>query len=149
MALHRAPAVGRRATVAVDVKYHIDYDWWTRANRDLRVYLRSHLCQEHQGIFVDYTGLEIVDWIDPRTAEVRQVNGLEHTLHSHCSLLPNYITPHTPMIDAVFRVFLANGNTPLTVDELAARTGRRSETIRRAVGGGRIYKGIRPVPEEE
>lgn len=147
MALHKAPTVGKSAKAAVDIKYHIDYDWWNQSGRDLRVYLQSHLCPEHQRVFSDHTGLEIVDWIDPRTAEVRQVNGLEHALHTHCSLQPDYITQHTPVVDAIFRVFLANGNDPLTAEELATRIGRREEIIQRTLSGGRTYKGIRPAQE--
>ena len=147
MALHRAPKIGRSAKIASDIKFHIDYDWWNQANRDLRVYLQSHLCSEHQAIFADHTGQEIVDWIDPRTAQVRRVNGLEHTLNTHCSLRPDYITPQTSLVNAVFRVFLSNGNSPLTAEELAGRTGKPAETIQRTLSGGRIYKGICPVPE--
>jgi len=148
VALHRAPKIGKVAVLPADIKYHIDYDWWNSANRDLRVYLRSHLCAEHQKVFSTYTGRDVVDWIDPRTAEVRQVDGLEHTLHSHCSLQPDYISPRTSLVDAVFRVFLANGNSPLTAEELAGQVGRPADTIQRTLSGGRIYKGICPVPSE-
>jgi len=148
VALHRAPKIGKIAALSADIKFRIDYDWWNNVNRDLRVYLLSHLCPEHQEVFAEYTGRDVVDWIDPRTAEVRQVDGLEHTLHSHCSLLPDYISPHTSLVDAVFRVFLANGNSPLTADELAGQTGRQADTIHRTLSGGRIYKGICPVPSE-
>jgi hypothetical protein len=148
VALHRAPKIGRSLKSPTHVKYHIDYDWWNKSNRDLRVYLQSHLCVEHQSVFSSYIGQEVVDWIDPRTAEVRQVDGLEHTLNSHCSLQPDYISPHTSIVDAVFRVFLANGNSPMTAEELAGRIGRSSETIQRTLGGNRVYKGIRPVADE-
>ena len=148
MALHRAPKIGKVRQVKSETKYHIDYDWWQRADRDLRVYLQSHLCAEHQELFADYAGEEEVDWIDPRTAEVRRVDGLEHTLNSHCSLQPDYITPNTTLVNAIFRVFMANGNSPLNAEELAGLIGRRSEMIERTLGGGRVYKGIRPVDDE-
>lgn len=147
MALHRAPRIGQPVKIRHDVQYHIDYDWWDRTGRDLRVYLQSHLCKEHQELFSDYGGEEQIDWIDPRTAEVRLVDGLEHTLHTHCSLQEEYITSGTSLVDAVFRVFLANGNSPLTADELASIIGQRPETIGRTLGGGRIYKGLRPAIE--
>lgn len=147
MALHRRPKIGKVAAVS-ETRYHIDYDWWKGANRDLRVYLQSHLCSEHQQVFSAYTGKDVVDWIDPRTAEVRQVDGLEHTLHSHCSLQPDYISSHTSLVDAVFRVFLANGNYPMTADEMARQLGRPADTIERTLSGGRIYKGIRPFAGE-
>lgn len=149
MALHKAPKIGRMAkTPITDARYHIDYKWWDTSNRDLRVYLQSHLCPEHRKVFADYSGQDVVDWIDPRTAEVRQVDGLEHTLNSHCSLQPDYITPNTSVVDAIFRVFLANGNSPMTAEELAGRIGRTARTIQRTLAGDRIYKGIRPIPSE-
>lgn len=149
MALHKAPRIGQRAKIPSNIKYHIDYGWWGRANRNLRVYLQTHLCLEHQGVFANYTGEEVVDWIDPRTAQVRPVNGLEHTLHTHCSQQSEYITPVTPVMDAVFRVFLSNGNSPLTAQELAGRIGKLADTIELTLAGRRIYKGIRPVHEED
>jgi hypothetical protein len=148
VALHQAPKIGRAARIPTNVRYHVDYDWWSKSNRDLRVYLQSHLCAEHQTVFSSYIGQEVVDWIDPRTAQVRQVDGLEHTLNSHCSLQPDYISPRTSMVDAIFRVFLANGNSPMTAEELGGRVGRSAETIQRTLAGNRVYKGIRPVPDE-
>ncbi len=148
MALHKAPKIGRAAKISSDTRYHIEYDWWDSSNRDLRVYLQSHLCAEHRKVFSSYVGQEVVDWIDPRTAEVRQVDGLEHTLNSHCSLQPDYISPNTSVVDAIFRVFLSNGNSPMTAEELAGRIGRPAKTIQRTLSGHRIYKGILPVPSE-
>jgi hypothetical protein len=148
VALHKPPKIGVVAKTTHTVRYHIDYDWWEKSNRDLRIYLQSHLCPEHQALFADFAGDEQVDWIDPRTAEVRRVDGLEHTLHTHCSQQPDYISPQTTLINAIFCVFLANGNSPLTVEEIAAKTGRMPETIQRTLSGDRIYKGILPVPDE-
>ena len=148
MALHKPPIISRTARIKSDTRYHIDYGWWDISNRDLRVYLQSHLCEEHRKVFADYVGQDVVDWIDPSTAEVRQVDGLEHTLNSHCSLQLDYISPRTSVVDAIFRVFLANGNSPMTAEELAGRLGRTARTIQRTLAGDRVYKGIRPVPSE-
>jgi hypothetical protein len=57
---------------------------------------------------------------------------------------PNFINPQTSLVDSIFRVFLANNNTPLSPRELAERTGRDANTILKTLGGMRIYKGIRP-----
>jgi hypothetical protein len=48
------------------------------------------------------------------------------------------------LVDAVLRVFLANGNTPQTPRELGEKLGRRPETILRTLSGRQVYKGIRP-----
>lgn len=147
MALHGAPIIGKSAKIKKEVKYKIDFAWWEKEERDLRVYMQSHLCPEHQAMYADYSGDEKVDWIDPRTAEVRRVDGLEHTLQTHCSKLPDYITSSTPLVNAIFRVFLANGNSALTVEEIANIIGRPAETIERTLGGTRVFKGILRVNE--
>ena len=130
----------------LETKFHIDFDWWEREGRDLRVYLQSHLCPECKVIYTNHRGSEEVDWIDPDTAEVTRVDALWQSLRTHCSQRPDFITENTPLTDAVFRAFLANGNAPLSVMELHEILGRRTaETILRTLGGRKIYKGIRPV----
>jgi len=128
-------------------RFHIDYDWWRRNEREWRVYLLSHLCPEHRAALESVADGTRIDWIDPNTAEVRSIDGIQHALISHCSLQPEYISPHTTLVDAVFRVFLANGNTPLTVSEISEKIGRPANTILRTLSGVRIYKGIRPFVE--
>jgi hypothetical protein len=126
-------------------RFHIDYDWWERADRDLDVYLRSHLCPEHQEAFADLDAQSLVDHIDPKTAEVTKVRAIQHTLISHCAQLEDYVTPQTTLVNALFRIFLANSNTPLSPEELGRRTGRPAQMILRTLSGRRVYKGIRPV----
>jgi hypothetical protein len=141
------PAKIRQIKPTLDTPWHIDYKWWEKEGRDLRVYLRSHLCPEHQAIFQSHLNLQQMDWVDPDTGEVRRVDGFQHTLRTHCSQQPDYITSYTPLVDAIFRIFLANGNTPLSARELADRLGRNPETILQTLAGARIYKGLRPVEE--
>lgn len=141
------PAKIRQIKPTLDTPWHIDYKWWEKEGRDLRVYLRSHLCPEHQAIFQSHLNLQEMDWVDPDTGEVRRVDGFQHTLRTHCSQQPDYITSYTPLVDAIFRIFLANGNTPLSARELADRLGRNPESILQTLAGARIYKGLRPVEE--
>ena len=131
----------------LQTRFHIDFDWWSQHDRDWRVHLYSFLCSEHQDSFSDLRGDEQVDWVDPETAEVQQVDGLQNVLITHCAKEPGFIDERTAMVDAVFRIFLANGNTPMTPIELAERLGRPPETILRTLSGVRVYKGLRPCPE--
>jgi biotin operon repressor len=48
------------------------------------------------------------------------------------------------MVEAIFRLLLANGNTPMSAEQLAARLNRPAETILKTITGGRVYKGLRP-----
>lgn len=135
------------AKPTLDTKFRIDFDWWRQNDRDWQVYLYDYLCPEHQKAFARSQADQLVDWVDPHTAEVHRVAGLQHVLITHCAKQPDFITEHTAMIDAVFRLFLANGNTPLTPQELSVQLGRPAETILRTLTAGRIYKGVRPCGE--
>ena len=130
-----------------ETRFHIDYGWWERAGRDLRIYLKSHLCEYHRGVFKDFEAEGKVDWVDAESAEVTQVDGVQHALRAHCSREADYLTDKTSLVDAVFRVLLANGNQPLTALELADELGRPAATILRTLSGARVYKGLRPVVE--
>ena len=128
----------------LETRFHIDFDWWDRADRDLEIYLRSHLCAMHRDAYADVDPTALVDHVDPNTGEVTRVAGIQHILISHCAQESGYLTPQTSLVDAVFRVFLANGNTPLTPDELSQRIAKPAPMILRTLSGRRVYKGIRP-----
>jgi hypothetical protein len=127
--------------------FHIDFDWWAKNDRDWRVYLRSYLCPEHQAAFAEMDMDAQVDWVDPETAEVQQVDGLQHVLITHCAKELGFVTEQSAIVDGIFRLFLANGNTPLTPLELGERLGRPPVTILKLLSGTRVYKGLRPCLE--
>lgn len=129
----------------LDTPFHIDYDWWDKSGRDFGIELRSHLCPEHREVYEDHFDTEVIDWVDEQTGEVTQVDGLQHIIREHCSLQSGYLGGDVSLIDAVLRTFLANGNQPLTPQELADVTGHLAERILRTLSGQRIYKGLRPV----
>ena len=145
-----ASAASRRIKPTPETKFHIDYDWWEREGRELRVYLLSHLSSEQRELFASQTSgdVEEVDWIDPKTAEVRRIDPLQRALQE-ASQQEDFITTHTSLVDAVFRVFLANGNTPLTPIELGETIERPPMTILRTLAGRNVYKGLRPVVTKE
>jgi hypothetical protein len=129
----------------IDTKYHIDFDWWEEKGRNFRLHLQSHLCPECQARYKDFQEADLVDWIDEDTAEVTQVDGLWHSLRTCCSLKPDYIDEHTALTTAVFRVFLANGNVPMSALELEERLHRPADTILKTIGGFQVYSGIKPL----
>lgn len=137
-------AASRRVKPTLETKFHIDYDWWNREGRDLRVYLLSHLEPEIRAFFVEHRDTADVDWVDEETAEVSKVDALQRALRE-ASQRGDFISSHTSLVDAVFRVFLANGNTPMTPVELSERIGRPPMTILRTLAGERVYQGIRPL----
>jgi hypothetical protein len=129
----------------LDTPFHIDYGWWERRDLDLTIEVRSHLCAAHRDIFGDRLDMERIDWVDEKTGEVTPVDGLQHVLRVHCGKQPDYISEGLSMVDAVLRVFLANGNRPLSSRELSEIIGRPAERILGTLGGLRVYKGLRPA----
>lgn len=125
--------------------FHIDFDWWQKNERDWHVYLRSLLCAEHQQVFANLEEGQTIDWVDPLTAEVKPVDGVQNTIMIHCAKQPDFLTEQTALVEAVFRLFLTNGNLPMSSEELGARLNRPAVTILRTLTAGRVYKGIRPV----
>lgn len=131
----------------LQTRFHIDFDWWSQNDRDWRVYLRNFLCPEHQEAFADIDLSEQVDWVDPDTAEVQRVDGLQNILITHCAKQRSFITQQTTLVDSVFRLFLSNGNIPMSSEELADHLGRDAHVILNTLSGVRVYKGLRPCPE--
>jgi hypothetical protein len=129
----------------LDTPFKIDFEWWKNHDRDWRVYLRSFLCDEHQAIFENLNNDEMIDWVDPNTAEVTQVDGLQHILITHCARQEGFLTDKMALVDSAFRVFLSNGNKPLNANELGEILNRPADTILRTFSGFRVYKGIRPI----
>jgi len=129
---------------SINTPFHIDFEWWQRNERDWHVYLRSLLCAEHQETFANMEQGQTIDWVDPATAEVKPVEGVQNALMTHCVKQPDFLTQQTALVEAVFRLFLSNGNVPMSSSDLSARLQRPAETILRTLAGPRVYKGIRP-----
>ena len=140
-------AASRRVKPTLDTRFHVDYEWWNREDRDLRVYLLSHLDASTRELFTERRDSEEVDWVDEETAEVYQVDALQRALRD-ATQREDFVTTHTSLVDAVFRVFLANNNTPLTPVELGERIDRPPMTILRTLAGANVYQGIRPVVDD-
>jgi len=128
----------------IQTPFHIDFDWWQQNDRNWRIYLRSLLCQEHQEAFTEWKDGQTIDWIDPDTAEVTSVDGMQHILMTHCTHQMDFLNEHTALVEAVFRLFLINGNNPMMAIDLESRLHRPAGIILRTLAGPRIYKGIRP-----
>jgi len=129
----------------LETPYCIDFDWWKEHDRDWKIYMRNFLCAYHSEIMQDISDNEIIDWIDPITAEVKTVDAIQHTLITHCVKEVDFKTTNSALVDSVFRLFLANGNKPLTCKELGKELGKAPNLILRTFSSLKIYKGIRPA----
>ena len=129
----------------VRTNFQIDFEWWKENERDWHVYLRSLMCPIHQESMASLDEGEMIDWVDENTAEVHEVDGIQHALMSHCARQPEFLTQQTALVEAVFRLFLVNGNQPMSAEDLAKRLSRPASTILTTLAGPRVYKGLRPA----
>ena len=128
----------------IQVPFHIDFDWWRANDENWHVALGSMLCPEHQATFTNLSEGQLIDWVDPETAEVRQMDGLQYILIQHCAKQAGFLDEHTVMVEAIFRLLLASGNSPISAEELGTRLNRPADLILKTIAGPRVYKGLRP-----
>jgi len=133
----------------IQMPFHIDFDWWRANDENWHVALMSMLCEEHQVAFTNLSEDQMIDWVDPETAEVRQMDGLQNVLIQHCARQAGFLDEHTAMVEAIFRLLLANGNIPMSAQELGTRLNRPADTILKTIAGPRVYKGLRPYIAKE
>lgn len=131
-----------------DTRFHIDFLWWKENDSNWRIFLQGYLCEKHQEMFQDQTEDVIIDTVDPETAEIHQEDGLLYELMNHCARQPEFINDNMPLIAKVFRIFLANGNLPLSAAELSKLVNRPANTVLVTLTGPQVYKGIRIYQED-
>jgi hypothetical protein len=108
--------------------------------------MRELLCPESLEAVSASPPEQMVDVLDMETAEVTQVDPTWEAIRACCSQRPDYITADTPLLDSIFRTFLANGNRPLSVLELHHRLDKKPpEVILRMLTKGQVYMGIKPA----
>ncbi len=130
----------------VNTPFHIDWEWWTENDQNYRLYLYEQLCEECRRRFPAGMDVEEVDWIDPETAEVTRADALLMCLRMRCVNEPDFITASLPLTAAVFRVFLMNGNKPLSASDLHGYLQwRPAAMILRVLAGRQVHYGVKPV----
>ena len=128
---------------STDTPFSIDFNWWIMQNLNWKVLLRNHLCDEHQTAYSSIDDDALIDWIDPVTAEVTQVDGLTQTFLSHCSKQQGFLN-NMPLVDSLFFALLINNNKPLSSTQLSEIIGIPAQKILQVIGGNLVQKGIRP-----
>jgi hypothetical protein len=142
--------MGKWIKPTLDTKFHIDFDWWREKGLNFRLALRDQLCDICRERYDENWDVEEVDWVDPDTAIVTRTDPMMQCMLLHCKDRDDFIGPHVPLTTNVFRVFLVNGNKPLSPVELGEIiTWRTPETILRVIKGPRVYLGIKPVQPDE
>ncbi|AOH43342.1 hypothetical protein BEQ56_07555 [Anaerolineaceae bacterium oral taxon 439] len=130
---------------SIDTQFHIDFEWWQASDLGWRNAMVRCMCDEHRDFFLSQPESDtMVDFIDPETGEVSRRDTLQEILTNHCARQESFLQPNGPLTDSVFRIFLANGNQPLSCRELSEILKKPAGTILKTLSGPRIYRGIKP-----
>jgi len=86
--------------------WFIDLDWYQQNNRSFLGLAQDCLCPKCQ-----------------KQLKVGEVSAADllATVRDCCSKKPGFISGSLPILESVFRLFLANGNQPLEVEELGSQ----------------------------
>jgi hypothetical protein len=120
--------------------WSIDLDWLEQNNRSFLALARGCLCsgcrQRLEEAKKPFSPAELIKHI-----------------RDCCSKNPEFFTGRPPVLESIFRIFLANGNRPLTLEELSRQLAERRggapqrtspEVLSHLLRNERYY-GLRPV----
>jgi hypothetical protein len=118
--------------------WSIDLSWFAQHNRSFATLARDSLCKDCRK---ELSG-----------GKERSDSALLQKISKCCSNGLDFISAQQPLMESVFRAFLASGNQPLTLEQLGQllserRGGSRTPeaTLLRMLQTDRYY-GLRPVP---
>ncbi|MFC1956099.1 hypothetical protein ACFLWZ_06230 [Chloroflexota bacterium] len=86
-------------------RWFIDPNWYEQNNRSLDFLAQGYLCPE------------CTKQLKEKGKET-SLSKLLSNIKDCCSHAPSYITEQSPILESIFRIFLANGTQPLDLDEL-------------------------------
>lgn len=84
-------------------RWFIDLDWYQQNSRSFLALAQGHLCPKCRERLQE--------------GEISAADLLA-TIKDCCSKTPDFITGRLPILERIFRLFLASGNQPLDVEEL-------------------------------
>jgi hypothetical protein len=122
-------------------RWFIDLDWLEQNNRSFLALAQGCLCPKcRERLEEGKGGIPAADLIS--------------TIKNCCSKTPGFITDRSPILESVFRLFLANGNQPLDLEKLGKQLAERrggvsqrtsTEVLSRLLSHDQHY-GLGPVP---
>ncbi len=122
--------------------YYIDLDWYKRNSRSFSVLAEPYLCSQCQ------ERLNAEEGYPSESALIKQIA-------SCCSRRDDYIRAKLPLLESIFRILIANGNKPLSIEEIRRRLEEKREgnftptvdTLHRLLENDYFY-GLQPVSPE-
>ena len=106
-------------------RYHIDLEWYRKVDRSFTSMAEGRMCGscraklgaevETRVPVLDAKGTKVVF----ETRHVAYGSNPVTVIRDCCNESKGYITANMPLMEIAFRILLANGNQPLTVEEIA------------------------------
>jgi hypothetical protein len=142
--------------------YQVSQEWYEAQDRSLDQVLSVRMCANHRSDRSAPAGERRRAVPDPETGELRFVatagDDTFETIAQCCATQSDFITPTMPLMEAIFRVFLAKGNPPLSAEEIhdelrawfAGNTRSRYftvETVAKLLESDNYY-GVQPLRAE-
>ena len=125
-----------------ELRWFIDLGWYEPNHRSFVTLVQGCLCPEcRKRLKVEEGEVPAADLLT--------------TIKDCCSNTPDFITGELPILESIFRLFLANGNQPLDSEELGKQLSERRggdgyrtsvEILSRLLASDRYY-GVRQVEE--
>jgi hypothetical protein len=121
-------------------KWSIDLDWYERNNRSISALVQSRLCPKCK---------------DKLRNKDMSLDDLLLRIQDCCAQTEGFFAGRLSILESVFRLFLANGNQPLNLEELGKQLselrggdtyGASPEILSRLLENDRYY-GLRPVKD--
>jgi len=122
-------------------RWFIDLDWYQQSNRSFSTLAQGYLCAKCS------------KQLSTEGKEVSE-DELLATIKDCCANDPVFITGQLPILESIFRLFLANGNQSLDLEELGRQLSERRggdtyrtsvEILSRLLKNDQYY-GLRQVP---
>jgi len=118
--------------------YFIDMNWYQERGRSFTLLATSRLCPSSQ-----------------KKKIPKSETALLNTMKQCCSKWEEFVTPNMPLLEMIFRLFLANSNQPLALEQIQEKLQQRlsdsSEPrdlsiskLKRIIDEDRYY-GLRPA----
>jgi hypothetical protein len=89
-------------------RYSIDLNWYQEQGRSFALLAKSRLCPSSQ-----------------KKKIPKSETALLNTLMQCCSKWEGFFSPNAPLLEMIFRLFLANGNNPLLLAQIQDRLEQR------------------------
>jgi hypothetical protein len=123
-----------------EIRWSIALDWFSLNHRSASVLVKDYLCPDCARRL--------------STKKEPALKALCASIESCCSQTPDFINNKLPILESAFRLFLRNGNQPMTLKELSSELGQirfedgyrtSPEALLRILKNDRFY-GLQAIP---